>query len=97
MITLKFYGELIRESRVIYKNTVITAPLNKTVWSIWNVGDERTDNVFFADFNSTGPGIAGAQRAGFGSQLTTEQAAAFNISSAIGSDFATWVDTSYLG
>ncbi|KAH9480341.1 Pectinesterase [Psilocybe cubensis] len=83
-------------AKVIFKNTVITAPLNKALWSIWNTGDERTDNVTFLDYNSTGSGISGASRAPFSSQLTSSQAAAYTISSAVGSDFATWVDTSYL-
>ncbi|KDR82514.1 hypothetical protein GALMADRAFT_134118 [Galerina marginata CBS 339.88] len=83
-------------AKVIFKNTVVDASLNTTVWSIWNVGDERTDNVFFADFNTTGSGISGAKRAPFATQLTATQAAAYSISSAVGSDYASWVDTSYL-
>jgi pectinesterase len=83
-------------AKVIFKNTVINAPLNTTVWSIWEAGDPQTDDVFFADFNSTGPGIAGATRAPFSTELTAIQAAAYSISSAVGSDYATWVDTSYL-
>jgi pectinesterase len=83
-------------AKVIFKNTVIDAVLNNTVWSIWEVGNPQTDNVFFADFNSTGPGIAGAMRAPFSTELTASQAAAYDISSAVGSDYATWVDTSYL-
>ncbi|KAF8158034.1 carbohydrate esterase family 8 protein [Crassisporium funariophilum] len=83
-------------AKVIFLNTNVVAPLNKAVWSIWNVGTPQTDNVFYADFNSTGPGIAGATRAPFATLLTASQAAAFSISSAVGSDFATWVDTTYL-
>ncbi|KAF8968908.1 carbohydrate esterase family 8 protein [Flammula alnicola] len=83
-------------AKVIFKNTVVNVALNTTVWSIWNVGDERTDDVFFADFNTTGSGIAGAKRASFSTLLSASQASAFSISSAVGSDFATWVDTTYL-
>ncbi|KAJ7878851.1 hypothetical protein B0H14DRAFT_3776358 [Mycena olivaceomarginata] len=36
------------------KNTYIPAPLKKTIWSIWNPGDERTDFIF-AEYNSFGP------------------------------------------
>ena len=82
--------------RVIFKNTIITAPLNPSVWSIWAANQTNTGNAFFADFNSTGSGIQGAQRALFSTLLTAGQAAAFSISSAVGSDYATWVDTSYL-
>lgn len=81
---------------MIYKNTVVTAPLNTGIWSIWNVGDERTNHVFFAEFNTTGPGVVGAKRPSFSTLLTATEAANFSISSAVGSDFATWVDATYL-
>jgi pectinesterase len=82
--------------RVIFKNTVVTAPLNNTIWSIWNSGDDRTSNVFLADYNSTGSGITGAARATFATVLDASQAANYNISSAVGSDYASWVDLAYL-
>lgn len=83
-------------TRVIFKNTVVNVALNPAVWSIWSTATPNTDNVFFADYNTTGSGIAGAVRASFATQLTASQAAAYTISSAVGSDYATWVDTSYL-
>ncbi|KJA17995.1 carbohydrate esterase family 8 protein [Hypholoma sublateritium FD-334 SS-4] len=82
--------------RVIFKNTVITAPLNQTIWSIWDPGDERIDDVFFAEYNSTGSGLTAPQRPSFSTLLTETQADVFNISSAVGSDYATWVDLDYL-
>ncbi|KAF8998831.1 carbohydrate esterase family 8 protein [Cyathus striatus] len=81
-------------AKVIFKNTVIQAALNPALWSIWNVGDERTDNVFFADYNTTG--ISGISRPSFATSLTASQAALYSISSAVGSDYATWVDAAYL-
>ncbi|KAF8189316.1 pectinesterase [Pholiota molesta] len=82
--------------RVIFKNTIVTAPLNKALWSIWNTGDERIDDVFLADFNTTGSGVVGASRASFSTLLTASQAASYSITSAVGSDYATWVDSTYL-
>lgn len=83
-------------SRVIFKNTVITAPLNKALWSVWNTGDERTSNVFFAEYNTSGSGASGASRPGFARVLSASEAASYSISSAVGSDYASWVDVSYL-
>ncbi|KAF9561797.1 pectin lyase-like protein [Agrocybe pediades] len=83
-------------AKVIFKNTVVNVALNSAVWSIWSTSTPNTDHVFFADYNTTGSGIAGASRATFATQLTASQAAAYSISSAVGSDYATWVDTSYL-
>lgn len=83
-------------AKVIFKNTVVTAPFNKALWSVWNSGDTRTDNILFAEFNSTGSGVSGASRPSFATVLSSSQAAAYSISSAVGSDYANWVDTSYL-
>ncbi|KAJ7735761.1 pectinesterase [Mycena metata] len=81
---------------VIFKNTVITAPMNKALWSVWSTSDPQTDNVLFADFNTSGSGASGAVRPSFATALTATQAATYSISSAVGSDFATWVDAAYV-
>lgn len=81
--------------RVIFKNTDIEAPLNKTFWSIWDPGDDRTSNVTLADWHSTGPGTRGAVRPSFVNILTSEEAANYSIASAVGSDYADWVDMEY--
>jgi pectinesterase len=83
-------------AKVIFKNTFITVPLNQTIWSIWDPGDDNTEFVFFAEYNSTGPGILDPMRPDFSTLLSEEQADAYNISSAIGDDFASWVDLNYL-
>ncbi|TFK52255.1 pectin lyase-like protein [Heliocybe sulcata] len=84
-------------ARVIFKNTYITAPMNNTMWSIWNPGDERTDNVLFAEYNSTGPGIpSNVQRPNFATMLTASQAAQYDITSVVGSGWEQWVDMAYL-
>ncbi|KAG6872242.1 hypothetical protein C0995_011664 [Termitomyces sp. Mi166 len=83
-------------AKVIFKHTTVNAPLNNTLWSIWNPGDERISNVTLADYESSGPGVQDANRPGFVTELTDSEAATFNISSAVGSDWATWVDASYL-
>lgn len=82
-------------AKVIFKNTVVTAPFNKALWSVWNTGDPRTDNILFADYNSTGSGVSGASRPSFATLLSSSQATAYSISSAVGSDYTTWVDMSY--
>ncbi|GLB38744.1 hypothetical protein LshimejAT787_0506090 [Lyophyllum shimeji] len=83
-------------AKVIFKNTVVLAPFNETLWSIWNPGDERTGNVFFGEYRSSGPGVHGATRPSFATVLSESQAAMYNISSAVGSDYVSWVDAEYL-
>ncbi|KAJ7506803.1 pectin lyase fold/virulence factor [Mycena galericulata] len=82
-------------ARVVFKNTDITAPLNKTIWSIWNVGDERINFILFAEYNSFGSGVAHADRANFSTILTRAEAAQFTLSSAI-PNFRDWVNAEYL-
>ncbi|KAJ7359714.1 pectin lyase fold/virulence factor, partial [Mycena albidolilacea] len=83
-------------AKVIFKNTVINVPMNPALWSIWNTGDPRTDNILFAEFNTTGSGASGASRPSFATVLSASQAAAYTISSAVGSDYASWVDAAYI-
>jgi pectinesterase len=80
---------------VIFKNTEIDAKINAALWSIWNPGDERTDDVFFADYNTTGSGITTISRPSFATALTASQAQAYSISSAVGSNYTAWVDMAY--
>lgn len=81
--------------RVVFLNTEIIAPLSTTVWSKWSESDPRTNNVFLADFNTTG--INGeVSRPSFSAELTSSEAAAFSIASAVGNDYENWVDASYI-
>ncbi|KAA1468340.1 carbohydrate esterase family 8 protein [Dentipellis sp. KUC8613] len=83
-------------ARVIFKSTTVTLPLNPAIWSEWD-GSTDTANVFFAEFNTTGSGIpAGAKRPSFATLLTAQQAAAYDVAAAVGSDWAGWVDADYM-
>ncbi|XP_006462923.1 hypothetical protein AGABI2DRAFT_179502 [Agaricus bisporus var. bisporus H97] len=82
-------------AKVIFKNTIVEAPFNKALWSEWNDGDARTDHVFVADYNSSGSGVSGASRPSWVAQLSSSQANQYSISSAVGSDYASWVDMNY--
>ncbi|KAL0961177.1 hypothetical protein HGRIS_006149 [Hohenbuehelia grisea] len=83
-------------AKVIFKNTYVTLPLNKAIWSVWNTGDERTDHVFLAEYNTTGSGVSGASRPSFATMLSSSQAGSYTIATAVGSDYASWVDSAYL-
>jgi len=82
--------------RVISKNTVVTATFNPALWSEWSTATPNTDHVFFADYNTSGGGVSGASRPSFATVLSASQAAAYTIASAVGSDYASWVDASYI-
>ncbi|KAL0571156.1 hypothetical protein V5O48_010811 [Marasmius crinis-equi] len=84
------------ENRVIFKNTIVNIPPKAGLWSLWNGDPASVSNTLFADFNTTGPGASGISRESFATLLTASQANAYSISSAVGSDYASWVDTSYV-
>ena len=70
--------------------------LNKAVWSVWSTTDPRTDNILFAEYNSTGPGVLNADRPSFATILTSSQAAQYTIDTTLGADWESWVDPDYL-
>ncbi|KAF1843488.1 carbohydrate esterase family 8 protein [Cucurbitaria berberidis CBS 394.84] len=78
-------------ARVVFQNTSMTNVINAAGWRIWNTGDERTSNVEFGEYANSGDGSKGT-RAKFAKKLS----AAVSISTVLGSDYKSWVDTSYL-
>ncbi|KAI0314507.1 carbohydrate esterase family 8 protein [Amylostereum chailletii] len=84
-------------ARVVFISTTITAPIEPALWSIWHPDEPNTDNVFYADFNTTGSGLPGdVERPGFATVLSASEAEAFTIESVLGGDYAEWVDADYL-
>ncbi|KAI0063258.1 carbohydrate esterase family 8 protein [Artomyces pyxidatus] len=84
-------------ARVVFKSTIVTAPLNPAIWSEWSTAMPNTDHILFADFNTTGPGVpSNAAEPSFATPLTAKEAAAYNITSALGSGWESWVDADYL-
>ena len=70
--------------------------LNKAIWSEWSSSNPMTDHILFAEYQSTGPGVSGASRPSFATILTQSEADQYTIASTVGSDYSSWVDTSYL-
>ncbi|PAV22414.1 carbohydrate esterase family 8 [Pyrrhoderma noxium] len=83
-------------AKVVFKNTVINTELNKAIWSEWSSSNPMTDHILFAEYQSTGPGVSGASRPSFATILTQSEADQYTIASTVGSDYSSWVDTSYL-
>ncbi|KAB5583252.1 pectin lyase fold/virulence factor [Coniochaeta sp. 2T2.1] len=55
-------------AKVVFQRSSLSKAINPAGWHIWNVGDERTSNVTFAEFGNTGAGAAGP-RANFSTAL----------------------------
>ncbi|KAG7377414.1 hypothetical protein PHYBOEH_000881 [Phytophthora boehmeriae] len=80
-------------ARVVWQNSELSDVINPEGWDTWN-NDNNTGNVYFKEFNNTGPGAATDKRVGFSGQLI----APVNITDMLGEGYASewWVDTKYL-
>jgi pectinesterase len=78
-------------ARVVFQQTAMSNVINAAGWKIWNTGDERIDGVEFGEYGNSGDGAKGT-RASFSKKLS----AAVSISTVLGSDYKSWVDTAYL-
>ncbi|KIY73292.1 carbohydrate esterase family 8 protein [Cylindrobasidium torrendii FP15055 ss-10] len=81
-------------ARVVFTSNTLGNLINSEGWRIWNSGDERTDNVLFAEYASSGDGANDDGRADFATILSS--ASGYSISDILGSDYADWVDASYI-
>ncbi|ESK82464.1 carbohydrate esterase family 8 protein [Moniliophthora roreri MCA 2997] len=83
-------------AKVIFKSTTLQVAPNPALWSLWNGDSDSVSNAFLADYKTSGTGADSLSRASFAKQLSDDQARSYSISSAVGADYADWVDTSYL-
>lgn len=67
--------------------------INSAGWHVWNTGDERTDDVLFGEYNSTGAGASGT-RASFATKLSSP----VDITTILGDDYESqgYYDASYM-
>ncbi|KAG7383139.1 hypothetical protein PHYBOEH_010081 [Phytophthora boehmeriae] len=80
-------------SRVVWQNSELSDVINPKGWSTWDA-TSGTDNVYYGEFNNTGPGAEIDERVDFSGQRKK----ALRIERILGEDFDTewWVDTDYL-
>ncbi|KAF4315018.1 hypothetical protein BBO99_00009677 [Phytophthora kernoviae] len=80
-------------SRVIWQNSKLGDVINPKGWSTWDA-TSGTDNVYYGEFNNTGPGAIPDKRVDFSGQRKK----ALGIDRILGEDYDTewWVDTDYL-
>ncbi|KAF8591882.1 carbohydrate esterase family 8 protein [Ramaria rubella] len=78
---------------VVFSNSNLGSHINPAGWSEWSAATPNTEDVFFGEFDNTGPGASGT-RASFATKMTSD--AGFGIADILGSDYTTWVDTTYV-
>ncbi|ETO60260.1 hypothetical protein F442_21338, partial [Phytophthora nicotianae P10297] len=81
-------------ARVVWQNSELGDVVNPQGWATWNKNDNNTANVYFKEFNNSGPGAAIDQRVPFSGQLN----ASVKITDLLGADFESewWVDINFL-
>jgi pectinesterase len=80
-------------ARVVFQNTELSKVINSAGWSIWNVGDDRTNETYYGEYQNKGLGAQG-QRANFSQEIKSPIA----IETVLGAGYAKakYVDLKYL-
>jgi len=78
-------------ARVCFQKTSLSALINSAGWTEWSTSGPNTEYVTFQEDGNSGAGASGT-RASF----STELSSAITISTILGSDYANWVDASYI-
>ncbi|EGZ10794.1 hypothetical protein PHYSODRAFT_518742 [Phytophthora sojae] len=80
-------------SRTVFMNSEISNVVNPKGWALWNAVSP-TNNIFYKEFNNSGPGADTSQRAPFSGKLD----APYPITNTLGENYASewWVDTKFL-
>ncbi|KUF86945.1 hypothetical protein AM588_10002377 [Phytophthora nicotianae] len=80
-------------SRVVFQNSELSGVVNPEGWKRWN-NDTNTTNIFYKEFNNSGPGAAIDQRVPFSGQLNKSVVISDILGESYGSEW--WVDTNYM-
>ncbi|PCG89649.1 Pectinesterase, catalytic [Penicillium occitanis (nom. inval.)] len=78
-------------ARVVFQYTTMSNVINSAGWEEWSSSSPNTADVLFGEYDNSGAGSQGT-RASFATKLSSPIA----ITTILGSDYANWVDTSYL-
>jgi pectinesterase len=78
-------------ARVCWQNTAMSNVINSAGWIQWSSSTPNTQDVTFQEYGNSGAGSQGT-RASFSQKISSPIA----ISTILGSNYASWVDTSYL-
>ncbi|TPX13500.1 uncharacterized protein E0L32_005971 [Thyridium curvatum] len=78
-------------ARVCFQRCSLSNIINSAGWTVWSSSTPNTGHVTFQEYGNTGSGASG-NRASFATKIS----APLTIGSIIGSDYTSWVDTSYL-
>ncbi|KAF8501907.1 carbohydrate esterase family 8 protein [Gautieria morchelliformis] len=78
---------------VVFSNSYLGSHINAAGWKQWSTATPNTAHVLFGEYGNSGPGASGS-RASFATKLSSDTG--FGIANILGSNYGTWVDTSYM-
>ncbi|KAL8293543.1 hypothetical protein RQP46_000244 [Phenoliferia psychrophenolica] len=65
-------------------------------WEEWSSSSPNTGNVMLAEYSNSGDGAATSSRVSWSKQLDSTSVQSYTISKLLGSDYADWIDSSYI-
>ncbi|KAI1777048.1 carbohydrate esterase family 8 protein [Hypoxylon cercidicola] len=77
-------------SRVAYVKTYLDESISPAGWSVWSSSDPRTGAVLLAEYQNSGPGASTKSRVSFSKQLSSTDAAQFQLANFFPS--TSWID-----
>ncbi|KAK4702516.1 pectinesterase, partial [Phenoliferia sp. Uapishka_3] len=83
-------------ARAVFMFSSLSSIINTKGWEQWTSTAPNTSGVTFAEYKNTGAGNWTTSRATFSKQLTSTTVAAYTLPKILGSNYADWVDASYL-
>ena len=76
-------------ARVVFQETSMTDVINSAGWVEWS-SSVSTANVVFEEYDNTGAGASGTRS--IGKKISSP----LSVSTILGSDYSSWVDTAYI-
>ncbi|KAK4695646.1 pectinesterase, partial [Phenoliferia sp. Uapishka_3] len=83
-------------ARAVFMFSSLSDIIASKGWEEWSSTEPNTSGVTFAEYSNSGVGSSTTSRATFATQLTSTTVASYTLSKILGTDYADWVDTSYL-
>lgn len=77
-------------ARVVFQYTTMSNVINSAGWEQWSSSEPNTADILFGEYDNSGAGASGTRK------LETKLSAPISISTILGSNYASWVDTTYL-
>ncbi|CCO34745.1 putative pectinesterase A [Rhizoctonia solani AG-1 IB] len=78
-------------ARVVFQNSVLGSQIQPAGWSEWAVASPETDNIFYGEYNNTGPGAWDIARVSFATNMTE----GLTMDTVFGGS-TSWVETDFL-